>query len=292
LRPWLVVPLVCAAASLAAAPARALDKQGSAHGGGIEGASTGVAFGGAASLGVSPYNPTYAARPDNTGLVLFRYAGHFDFDLVGRRLSIPLDLNMFTDRLAIGFGRKLVPSELDVITGVTSTWRLGPGALEGGARFEIDGTLSHGGYDSPPASGRQAYADVRARYLYSVAAVAPGIAPMLKGGDIRGWATLGWFAYNQTYFARPNNTGLALFRYAGHVEISTWNDHFAVGLDAIFFTDKQAANVVRPSELDFTPELIGRFSRYEIHLAYERDMPLDQDSLIQQFIYVLASVSF
>jgi hypothetical protein len=292
LRPGLVVSLVCAAASLAVTPARALDKQGSAHGGGIEGPTEGFDFSGSATLGLSLYNPSYAARPDNTGLALFRYAAHFDFDLIGRRLSIPLDLNMFTDRLAVGFARKLVPSELDVITGVTSTWRLGPGALEGGARIEIDGTLDRGGYDSPPASGRQAYADVRARYLYSVAAIAPGIAPMLKGGDIRGYLTLGWFAYNRTYFARPNNTGLALFRYAAHVEISTWNDHFAVGLDAILFTDKEASNVFRPSELDFTPELICRFSRYEIHLAYERDAPVDQDSLVQQFIYVLGVVSF
>ncbi len=292
MRPGLVVPLVCAAASLAVTPARALDKQGSAHGGGIEGPTEGFDFSGSASLGLSLYNPSYAARPDNTGLALFRYAAHFDFDLIGHRLSIPLDLNMFTDRTAIGFARKLVPSELDVITGVTSTWRLGPGALEGGARIEIDGTLDRGGYDSPPASGRQAYADVRARYLYSVAAIAPGIAPMLNGGDIRGYLTLGWFAYNKTYFARPDNTGLALFRYAAHVEISTWNDHFAVGLDAILFTDKEAANVFRPSELDFTPELIGRFSRYEVHLAYERDMPVDQDSLVQQFIYVLGAVSF
>ena len=48
----------------------------------------------------------------------------------------------------------------------------------------------------------------------------------------------------------------------------------------------------RPTELDFTPELIVRFSRYEVHLAYERDMPLDQDTLIQQFVYLLGAVSF
>ena len=143
-----VVSLLCAAALLAAAPARALDKQGSAHGGEIEGATSGFAFGGNASLGVSVYNPTYAARPDNTGLALFRYAAHFDLDLIGRRLSIPLDINMFTDRLAVGAWRKLVPSELDVITGVTSTWRLGPGALEGGARIELDG---HAGQRRLPA---------------------------------------------------------------------------------------------------------------------------------------------
>ena len=291
MRRGLVVSLVCAAAMLAAAPARALDKQGSAHGGEIEGATSGFAFGGSASLGVSVINPSYAARPDNTGLALFRYAAHLDFDLIGRRLSIPLDLNMFTDRTAIGTARKLVPSELDVITGVTSTWRLGPGALEGGARIEVDGTLDKGGYPGP-TSQRQTYGDVRARYLYSLAAIAPRVGEALRGGDVSGWLTLGWFAINRSYFARPNNTGLALFRYAAHAEISFWNDHLALGLDAIIFTDKLASNVFRPTELDFTPELIVRHERYEVHLAYERDMPLDQDSLIQQFVYLLASVSF
>ena len=291
MRRGVVVSLLYAAALLAAAPARALDKQGSAHGGEIEGATSGFAFGGSASLGVSVINPTYAARPDNTGLALFRYAAHFDIDLIGRRLSIPLDLNMFTDRTAVGTARKLVPSELDVITGVTSTWRLGPGALEGGARVEIDGTLDRGGYPGT-TSARQTYADVRARYLYSLAAIAPSVGPALRGGDVRGWLTLGWFAINRSYFARPNNTGLALLRYAAHAEISFWNDHLALGLDAIFFTDKLASNVFRPSELDFTPELIFRFAPYEVHLAYEHDRPLDQSSLIQQFIYVLASVGF
>jgi hypothetical protein len=284
--------LVSAAALAAAGPARALDKQGSAHGGGIEGPSSGFDISGSASLGVSIYNPTYAARPDNTGLTLFRYAGHADVDLIGRRLSIPIDVNMFTDRLAHGFARKLVPSELDVITGVTTTWRLGPGALEAGARYEVDTTLDHGGYDAPPASGTQKYADVRARYLYSIAAVAPGVGPGLRNGDVRGWVTLGWFAINSTYFARPDNTGLALFRYAAHVEIAGFDDHVALGLDAIMFTDKQASNVFRPSELDFTPELIARFARYEVHLAYERDMPVDRGGLVQHFVYVLASVSW
>ena len=74
--------------------------------------------------------------------------------------------------------------------------------------------------------------------------------------------------------------------------MSFWKERLAVGLDAIFFTDKLAPNVFRPSELDFTPEIIARFERYEVHLAYERDMPLDRGGLIQQFIYLLASVGF
>jgi hypothetical protein len=294
LRHGLVASLVCAAAVLAAArSARALDKQGSAHGGGLEGPTAGFDVSGSASLGVSLYNPTYAARPDNTGLTLFRYASHADVDLIGRRLSIPIDVNMFTDRLAHGFAHKFVPSELDVIAGVTTTWRLGPGALEAGARYEVDTALDHGGYEAAePASDKQRYADVRARWLYSTAAIFPGVGSALRGGDVRGWGTLGWFAINNTYFARPDNTGLALFRYALHVEISGLDDHVAVGLDATMFTDKLSSNRFRPSELDFTPELIARFARYEVHLAYERDMPVDQGGLVQQFIYLLGSVSF
>jgi hypothetical protein len=274
-------------------PAGALDKQGSAHGGSIEGATSGFAFSGSASYGVSLYNPTYTARPDNTGLTLFRYAAHFDLDLIGRRLSIPIDVNMFTDRLARPWPRVVVPSELDLIGGVTSTWRAGPGALEGGVRVEHDRALDRGGYPAPPGrASSQTYVDVRARYLYSVAAIAPGIGPALGGGDVRGWLTLGWFAVNRSYFARPDNTGLALFRYAVHAELSFWRERLALSLDAIFFTDRLAPNVFRPSELDLTPEIIARFAHYEVHLAYERDMPLDRGGLVQHFIYLLASVGF
>jgi hypothetical protein len=288
-----VVTLVVVAAALPSRRARALDKQGSAHGGSIEGAASGFGFSGSASMGVSIYNPTYAARPNNSGLALFRYAAHFDLDLIGRRLSIPIDINMFTDRLAQGAWRKVVPSELDLIGGVTSTWRLGPGALEVGARIEHDRPLDAGGYPPPPnTKPTQTYGDLRARYLYSLRAIFDSLSAALRGGDVSGWLTLGWFAVNQSYYARPNNTGLALFRYAFHSEISFWKERLALGLDFIFFTDKLAANVFRPSELDFTPELILRLDRYEVHLAYERDMPLDMSGLIQQFVYLLASVGF
>src|SRR5262245_63858629 len=113
-----------AAAALTASAAAALDKQGSAHGGSVAGSDWGISLDGNVSLGVSIYNPSYAARPNNTGLALFRYAAHTDLDLIGRRLSIPLDVNMFTDRLASG-AAKLRPSELDFIGGLTTTWALG-----------------------------------------------------------------------------------------------------------------------------------------------------------------------
>jgi len=269
---------------LVSTPALALDKQSSAHGGSLEGPSSGVALSGSLMLGTSLYNPSYAARPDNTGIALLRYAAHADLDLIGSRLSVPLDLNFFTDYRSDGVG-KLAPSEFDLITGLTTTWGLPKGAIEGGARIEHDRPV---GRDS----SAQTYADVRARYLYSVAQYAPGLKSALANGDISGWATFGWFAYNPSYFARPDNTGRALFRYAVHSEISAFDQLIAVGLDATFFTDRYGDNVMKPTELDITPEIVVHIADFDIHLAYETDMPLGRDGLLQRFVYLLGSWSF
>jgi hypothetical protein len=265
-------------------PAQAMDKQGSAHGGDVGGDTGGFGISGALMVGTSIYNPTYGARPDNSGLALMRYAAHADVDLLGRRLSIPLDVNLFSDRTLDGI-EKLKPTELDLIGGLTSTWGVGRGAVELGARFEHDRSL-----DRP--DGRQSYADVRARYLYSLGSYFPGLGPALHDGDVGGWATLGCFAYNPSYYARPDNTGKAFLRYGLHSEVSGWGDHLALGVDATMFTDRTAPNPLRPSELDLTPELILRHRTVELHLAYERDMPVDRGGLVQHFVYVLGSWSF
>lgn len=266
--------------------AAALDKQGSgAHGGTVAGAETGVDLTGALSAGVALYNPSYAARPDNTGLALARYALHADLDLVGRRLSIPLDVNVFSDRERGGFGM-LAPTELDLITGLTSTWAVGAHqAFEASARVEHDRPVDRGGV-------AQTYADVRGRYLGEASLEPLGLADR----DVSGWLTVGWFAYNPkqsgTYFARPDNTGRALFRYAAHGSVEIVPDLVTLAVDATFFTDAQAASPLRPSELDLTPELILSGGTTELHLAYERDMPLDRGGLSQQFVYVLVQRAF
>jgi hypothetical protein len=278
-------PVCIAALVLAlAAPAQALDKQGSAHGGDIAGASEGFDLSGSLMLGSALYNPSYAARPDNSGLALMRYAAHVDADLIGRRLSIPLDLNLFSDRTADGAG-VLAPSEFDVITGVTSTWAVGKSALEAGARVEHDRPVGRGGYT-------QTYVDARGRLLYSLANVFPRLGPALADGDVSGWLTLGVFGYNPTYAARPDNTGRALFRYAYHVELSLLGDLVSVGLDTTFFSDRRAHDPFRPSELDVTPELILHVRELELHVAYERDLPLDRGGLVQEFVYALFAWSF
>lgn len=279
------------AALFATSEARALDKQASAHGGEVEGPSSGFDVEGAFLYGVSLYNPSYGARPANTGLTLFRYAVHADIDLIGRRLSIPVDLNAFTDGTRSGL-RKLVPSEGDVITGVTSTWKTGPGALEMGTRVEHDRTLDSTAEERKLAPDNQTYVDVRARYLYSAASVWPGLGEALDSGDVSGWLTLGWFAFNPTYAARPDNSGSALMRYGVHSELSIWHDQVSFGVDATMFSDRRAKNPFRPSELDLTPEVIGRMPPFELHLAYERDMPLDRSGFVQEFVFVLAGYAF
>lgn len=275
--------LVAVAVLCLTTPARALDKQGSAHGGQIAGAESGFHVSGSAGIGVSPYNPTYAARPDASGHALMRYALHADIDLVGRRLSIPLDLNVFSDRDRSG-ALELAPSELDLIGGVTSTWGVGPGALELGLRAEHDRPVDRGTYT-------QTYVDFRTRALFSLNAAEPGVGRALAGGDVSGAATLGLFAFNPTYAARPDNSGFALFRYALRIEVSTLDSHLALAVDGTFFTDREQ-NAVRPSELDFTPEIIGRWDPFELHLAYERDMPLDRGGLVQHFVYLFGAWSF
>jgi len=278
----LVLPFLVA--YLLAAPAAALDKQGSAHGGKVEGNEHGFAASGSASIGASFYNPSYAARPDNSGLALFRYAVHADVDLIGRHLSIPIDVNLFTDKLRAGLG-KFAPSELDVLSGVTTTFRAGPGAMEMGARFERDMPVD--------IKGRtQTYVDARARYLFALSEIVPSVARTLRGGDISGNATLGWFIYNPSYAARPDNSGLALFRYGVHWQVSMFHGHIALGLDAAMFTDRKAAPL-KPSELDFTPEIVGRLGPCEVHVAVEHDQPLTRiGTLSQTFAYGLFGYNF
>ena len=274
-------------ALLASSPACALDKQGSAHGGavGSEAEEDGFDVSGTLTLGASLLNHSYAARPDNSGLALMRYAGHADIDLIGRKLSIPVDVNVFSDKTRDGLA-VLAPTELDLITGVTTTRSVARGGdLELGARFEHDRPVDRGGFT-------QTYADVRGRYLYSLAKIWPSLARALVDGDVNGYVTLGWFALNPTYAARPDNTGLALFRYAAHAELSVWHDYLSLGLDGTMFTDQKTADPVAPTELDLTYEVIVHVAPFECHLAYERDMPLDRRSLVQDFVYALLGYDF
>jgi hypothetical protein len=266
------------------AAAFALDKQGSAHSGQVAGADRGFGASGSLLLGAALYNPSYAARPDNTGLALLRFAPHFDVDLIGTRLSIPLDLNTFSDRQRRG-ALVLAPTELDLISGLTSTWPLGASsALELGARGERDMSLDRGSYS-------QAYADARGRLLFVSGNTWPKVAQALEHGALSGALTLGWFFWNPSYAARPDNSGRALLRYGAHVAADALSGRAGVALDATSFTDRREHGLA-PSELDATIELVGRSAPFELHLAYERDTPLDRGGLVQELVTASAVWSF
>jgi hypothetical protein len=263
-----------------AARSYALDKQGSAHAGQLSGPDSGFGLSGSVLFGAAIYNPTYAARPDNTGHALLRLASHLDVDLIGSRLSIPIDFNFFSDRDRPGWG-KLAPSEFDVISGVTSTWPLGPTALELGVRGEGDFPVDRG-------TTTQSYMDARAKWMFSAGGFAPDLREALAGGDIGGSATLGWFIVNPSYAARPDNSGRALLRYGLHASIS-YTPRFFFAFDATFFTDRHE-NAIVPSECDITPELgVNIVDGLAAHLAYERDMPLDRDGITQHFVMLYVS---
>jgi hypothetical protein len=274
--PPFAVAIVLSCSSLSA-----LDKQGSAHSGNVGGESEGTNVSGSVMVGSALYNPTYAARPDNSGHALFRYAARADIDLIGSRLSIPIDVNTFTDRDQPGIG-VMKPTELDLIAGVTSTWPLGPGAIEIGSRVEHDRPIDQGTFT-------QTYLDLRSRYLYSLARSWPDLARYAL--DVTGWVTLGAFVLNPTYAARPDNSGKALLRYALHTELSILDDLVSVGVDGTMFTDRQSAVFV-PSELDLTPEIILHLAPFELHVAYESDLPIDRSGLTQTYVYALGAWNF
>lgn len=268
-----------------ASSAYALDKQGAAHGGDLGGPSAGQEITGSILLGIALYNPSYAARPDNTGLALLRLAPHADFDLIGHRLSIPLDLNFFSDRQLDG-GERLKPTELDVITGLTSTWGLFKGgAIEGGLRYERDMPLDRRGLT-------QSYVDARAKLLLSLTDAHPALARFFEGNEVSASFTLGYFAYNPSYAARPDNSGRALMRYAARLDMYVPETLLNLYVDATLFSDRRARNELRPSELDLTVGVALRLEPFELSVAFERDMPLDRGSYVQQMLFFYASWSF
>jgi hypothetical protein len=117
------------------------------------------------------------------------------------------------------------------------------------------------------------------------------------GGEESGFALtgslLGGFAlYNPTYAARPDNTGIALLRYAAHVDVFIPKAYLGVYLDTTFFSDKEADHKLRPTELDLTVGVAVRLDPFELSIAFERDMPLGGGNYTQEMLFLYASWAF
>ena len=59
-----------------------------------------------------------------------------------------------------------------------------------------------------------------------------------------GLCRIGWLFHNQEYFARPDNTGRALFRYVAHFDLDLYKQKFVLFGDVNMFTDREASNTV------------------------------------------------
>jgi hypothetical protein len=82
--------------------------------------------------------------------------------------------------------------------------------------------------------------------------------------------------------------------------VSFWRQRLALVADGTMFTSdgrNRAAgtpgvNPLRPTELDTTVELVLRLDPFDLHLGFERDMPLDRGGLVQQMLMLSGGWSF
>ncbi len=226
-------------------------------------------------LGYFFHNPTFAARPDNSGLVLLRYGLHADLQPIPW-LTFSYDSNFFSDKQA---SNEIRPSEWDNHVGLTAQWK----AVELSVHYERDAPADHGGLV-------QAYGEVQGRLFWNLKDFAPELVKGFPRQDLSGFFALGKFVARENYFARPDNTGSVFLRYVGHADLTLYKQGdwtVSAGLDANFFTDRQATNQVRPSELDLLTSVGVRWRDWEVSLIRESDEPMDRGGLVQSYYAVM-----
>ena len=211
------------------------------------------------------FNPSYAARPNNSGLALFRFGLHLDLDFWGGRLTLSYDENSLTDGSSAGKNPAL-PSEHDHIVGLLSTWPFPHDlALTVALHFEFDGVWTEANLPY-----RQAHPEYSAgysqSYLDSYARLAWAHGPYSLYG------ALGAFLWNPSYAARPDNAGLAFFRYVLHGELAP-TPWLSLRLDFNFFSDRDQ-DWVTPTELDAVSEVAFKWRAFELRFTGEADVPI------------------
>ena len=234
---------------------------------------TGYVFG-----GTMLYNPSYAARPDNTGLALGRLGGHLDLDVWHKYLTIAYDGNVFTDRLA---GNEATPSEIDHIVGLLTRH----GDLELGVHLETDRPA-----DRPGDS--QSYVDASARYYFDAFRAWRALPEALPRQGWTGFFTLAGFAYNPTYAARPDLSGVALLRMVAHSEFDLWRPWVSLTIDLNAFTDRTTNAGLVPCELDTTAGVIVHLTTFDVSFVGENDRPVDRGGLQQSYVSTLVTYRF
>lgn len=222
-------------------------------------------------------NPSFTARPDNTGLVGLRHMLHLETDLYKQYLTFYTDQNFMSDRT----NGWIKLSEWDTTYAFTGLlghwgWRL---------QYERDAPLDRSGL-------KQIYADTLITYRFHSTRDWTWWRKMFPAQSLAAYAGPGWLFYNQQYFARPDNTGTALFRYVAHVDLDLYRERVILFGDINMFTDRTASNAARPSELDWIIGLAVRWHDTEFSVYREQDRPLDRSGFVQQYIAVQMRVAF
>lgn len=234
-------------------------------------------FAGYFLTGVFAHNPSFAARPDNTGLAGLRHMLHLETDLYKQYLTFYTDQNFFSDRT----NGWIELSEWDgtyALTGVVGhvSWRL---------QYERDTPIDRKGL-------AQAYADGLVTAKFQAVQDFPVWRRLLPNQNLTAYAGVGWLFHNTNYFARPDNTGRALFRYVAHADFDLYKNKVVLYGDVNMFTDRQADNQVNPTELDWIVGLAVRWQTSEVAVYLEQDQPLDRPGLVQKYVAVQYRMSF
>jgi hypothetical protein len=222
-------------------------------------------------------NPSFAARPDNTGRVGLRHMLHAETDLYKKVLTFYTDQNFFSDR-DNGWIELSEWDQTYALTGMVDhwSWRL---------QYERDAPLDKSGL-------KQIYADTLVTYRINSHEDWSWWSKTFPKNSFTAYAGAGWLFHNRDYFARPDNTGRALFRYVAHFDLDLYKQQFVLFGDVNMFTDREASNVASPTELDWILGIAMRWRDFEFSVYREQDRPLGRSTLIQEYWAVQLRYAF
>lgn len=222
-------------------------------------------------------NPSFTARPNNTGLVGMRHMIHLETDLYKQYLTFYTDQNFFSDRKK-GWIKLSEWDDTYALTGIVDhfSWRV---------QYERDKPLDQSGL-------QQIYWDTLVTGRFEASNDWEWWQHTLPKQNLTFYAGPGWLFYNKNYFARPDNTGRALYRYVAHFDLDLYQGRVVLYGDTNMFTDSTNNHAIRPSELDWILGLAVRWKDWELSFYREQDRPLDRSGFIQEYYAVQLRYAF
>jgi hypothetical protein len=213
-------------------------------------------------------NPSFTARPNNTGLVGMRHMVHLETDLYKQYLTFYTDQNFFSDRKK-GWIKLTEWDDTYALTGIVDhfSWRV---------QYERDKPLDQSGL-------QQIYWDTLVTARFEAENDWEWLHKKFPNQNLTAYAGPGWLFFNSNYFARPDNTGRALYRYVAHFDLDLYKERVIFYGDANMFTDRTNGHSFRPSELDWIIGLAVRWKDLELSFYREQDRPVDRSGFVQQY---------